>query len=63
MVNLGYWDPSADTETDSESGEESHRENASVPEQTSTDQEHKAETERDSRQKYKRLRMLGIPRR
>ena len=22
MVNLGYWDPSADTETDSESGEE-----------------------------------------
>ena len=48
MVNLGYWDPSADTETDSESGEESDRENASVPEQTSTDQEHKAETERDS---------------
>ena len=31
MVNLGYWDPSADTETDSESGEESDRENASVP--------------------------------
>lgn len=48
MVNLGYWDPSADTETDSESGEESDRKNASVPEQTSTDQEHKAETERDS---------------
>ena len=48
MVNLGYWDPSADTETDSESGEESDRKNASVPEQTSTDQEHKAETEGDS---------------